>query len=99
MILTILTQLELGEVQYLHLHPQMNVTCSLNFHKVDSRLYQVLLVEFVLSNSFCNFCIQCACVPLQTPPMDLAARDHLVAGILNKCVFYIKERSFCSSPI
>ncbi|XP_057529039.1 ATP-dependent DNA helicase Q-like 5 isoform X2 [Amaranthus tricolor] len=51
-ILTILTQLELGEVQYLHLHPQMNVTCSLNFHK--------------------------------TPPMDLAARDHLVAGILNK---------------
>ncbi|CAO2829423.1 unnamed protein product [Amaranthus hypochondriacus] len=51
-IITILTQLELGEVQYLHLHPQMNVTCSLNFHK--------------------------------TPPMDLAARDHLVAGILNK---------------
>ncbi|XP_021746715.1 ATP-dependent DNA helicase Q-like 5 [Chenopodium quinoa] len=32
-ILTILTQLELGEVQYLLLLPQMNVTCSLNFHK------------------------------------------------------------------
>lgn len=32
-MLTILTRLELGEVQYLHLLPQMNVTCSLNFHK------------------------------------------------------------------
>lgn len=37
-ILTILTQLELGEVQYLRLLPQVNVTCSLNFHKVDSWL-------------------------------------------------------------
>ncbi|KAL2903583.1 ATP-dependent DNA helicase Q-like 5 [Bienertia sinuspersici] len=51
-ILTILTQLELGEVQYLLLLPQMNVTCSLNFHK--------------------------------TTPMELAARDPMIAGILNK---------------
>ncbi|XP_074317118.1 ATP-dependent DNA helicase Q-like 5 [Silene latifolia] len=35
-ILTILTQLELGEVQYLQLLPQLNVTCSLNFHKTPS---------------------------------------------------------------
>ncbi|KAK3040803.1 hypothetical protein RJ639_029147 [Escallonia herrerae] len=32
-MLTILTRLELGEVHYLHLLPQMNVTCSVNFHK------------------------------------------------------------------
>ncbi|KAL8150094.1 hypothetical protein V2J09_019902 [Rumex salicifolius] len=32
-MLTILTQLELDEVQYLSLLPQINVTCSLNFHK------------------------------------------------------------------
>ncbi|KAJ8439171.1 hypothetical protein Cgig2_027097 [Carnegiea gigantea] len=51
-ILTILTQLELGEVQYLHLLPQMNVTCSLNFHK--------------------------------TPPVELGARDSVVAGILKQ---------------
>ncbi|KAK9707092.1 hypothetical protein RND81_07G172100 [Saponaria officinalis] len=50
-ILTILTQLELGEVQYLHL-PQLKVTCSLNFHK--------------------------------TPSMELAAKDVVVAEILNK---------------
>ncbi|KAK3014217.1 hypothetical protein RJ639_008962 [Escallonia herrerae] len=32
-MLTILTRLELGEVHYLHLLPQMKVTCSVNFHK------------------------------------------------------------------
>ncbi|XP_024025735.1 ATP-dependent DNA helicase Q-like 5 [Morus notabilis] len=30
---TLLTQLELGEVQFLRLLPQINVTCSLSFHK------------------------------------------------------------------
>ncbi|KAK1403216.1 DNA helicase [Heracleum sosnowskyi] len=32
-MLTILTRLELGEVHYLHLLPEMNVTCCLNFYK------------------------------------------------------------------
>ncbi|XP_047957839.1 ATP-dependent DNA helicase Q-like 5 isoform X3 [Salvia hispanica] len=32
-ILTILTQLELGEVRYVKLLPQINVTCVLNFHQ------------------------------------------------------------------
>ncbi|KAK6930862.1 Helicase, C-terminal [Dillenia turbinata] len=32
-MLTLLTRLEIGEVQYLQLLPQMNVTCTLNFHK------------------------------------------------------------------
>ncbi|XP_057496147.1 ATP-dependent DNA helicase Q-like 5 [Actinidia eriantha] len=31
-ILTILTHLELGEVQYLHVLPQINATCAINFH-------------------------------------------------------------------
>lgn len=35
-MLTLLTQLELGEVQYLHLLPELNVTCILNFHNVGS---------------------------------------------------------------
>ncbi|KAL3835665.1 hypothetical protein ACJIZ3_010401 [Penstemon smallii] len=34
-ILTILTQLELGEVKYMHLLPQINVTCTLNFHQTS----------------------------------------------------------------
>ncbi|KAG2706735.1 hypothetical protein I3760_05G116400 [Carya illinoinensis] len=40
-MLTILTHLELGEVQYLRLLPQLNVTCTLNFHKTPP----VLLAE------------------------------------------------------
>ncbi|XP_039006754.1 ATP-dependent DNA helicase Q-like 5 [Hibiscus syriacus] len=34
-MLTLLTHLELGETQYLHLLPQLNVTCTLNFHKTS----------------------------------------------------------------
>lgn len=34
-MLTLLTHLELGAVQYLRLFPQINVTCTLNFHKVS----------------------------------------------------------------
>lgn len=37
-MLTILTHLELGEVQYLRLLPPLNVTCSLNFHKTTPGL-------------------------------------------------------------
>ncbi|XP_020246130.1 ATP-dependent DNA helicase Q-like 5 [Asparagus officinalis] len=37
-ILTILTQLELGDVQYIHLVPQVNVTCSVYFHKTPPAL-------------------------------------------------------------
>ncbi|KAK6922370.1 DEAD/DEAH box helicase domain [Dillenia turbinata] len=40
-MLTLLTQLEIGEVQYLRLLPQLNVTCTLNFHKTPP----VLLAE------------------------------------------------------
>lgn len=34
---TILTHLELGEVQYLRMLPQLNICCTLNFHKVGIR--------------------------------------------------------------
>ncbi|KAL5717723.1 DNA helicase [Ranunculus cassubicifolius] len=34
-ILTILTQLELGQVQYLRVLPQLSVTCTLYFHKTS----------------------------------------------------------------
>ncbi|CAM9002815.1 unnamed protein product [Rhodiola kirilowii] len=37
-ILTILTQLELGGVQYLQLLPQINATCTLNFHQTTPML-------------------------------------------------------------
>lgn len=35
-MLTVLTRLELGDVQYIHLLPQTNATCVLNFHKTPA---------------------------------------------------------------
>ncbi|KAK1574819.1 hypothetical protein Q3G72_000191 [Acer saccharum] len=35
---TLLTRMELGEVEYLHLLPQLNVNCTLNFHKTAPML-------------------------------------------------------------
>lgn len=37
-MLTILTQLELGDLQYLNLLPQIKVTCTLNFHQTSPAL-------------------------------------------------------------
>ncbi|KAF7839813.1 ATP-dependent DNA helicase Q-like 5 [Senna tora] len=37
-ILTLFTRLELGDVQYLQLLPQINATCNLNFHKTAPML-------------------------------------------------------------
>lgn len=39
-LLTILTQLEIGDQQYIRLLPQLSVTCTLYFHKVCHRLLQ-----------------------------------------------------------
>lgn len=52
-ILTILTQLELGEVQYLHLLPQTSVTCTLNFHQTSPALLAMkdAIVAAILKNS------------------------------------------------
>ncbi|KAM7268981.1 hypothetical protein ACFE04_024478 [Oxalis oulophora] len=50
---TILTQLELGEVQYLRLLPQLNVTCSINFHKTAPGLLadQDIVVAAIMKKS------------------------------------------------
>ncbi|XP_059316398.1 ATP-dependent DNA helicase Q-like 5 [Lycium ferocissimum] len=52
-ILTILTQLELGEVQYLHLLPQTSVTCTLNFHQTSPALLAMkdAVIATILKNS------------------------------------------------
>jgi hypothetical protein len=47
-MLTLLTHLELGEVQYLCLLPQMNVTCTLNFHNVGGKCVFDICLYFAL---------------------------------------------------
>ncbi|KAK1318096.1 ATP-dependent DNA helicase Q-like 5 [Acorus calamus] len=50
---TILTQLELGETQYVRLLPQLNVTCTLHFHKTAPGLLsdKDMLVAMILKKS------------------------------------------------
>lgn len=52
-LLTVLTQLEIGDQQYLHLLPQFSVTCTLYFHKTSPQLLadKDILVRSVLNKS------------------------------------------------
>ncbi|GJN27232.1 hypothetical protein PR202_gb15233 [Eleusine coracana subsp. coracana] len=52
-LLTVLTQLEIGGQQYLHLLPQFSVTCTLYFHKTSPQLLadKDVLVRSVLNKS------------------------------------------------
>ncbi|KAJ4839396.1 hypothetical protein Tsubulata_916850 [Turnera subulata] len=52
-MLTLLTQLELGEVQYLRLLPPTNVTCTLNFYKTSPALLadKDIVVSTILKKS------------------------------------------------
>ncbi|KAK7359409.1 hypothetical protein VNO77_01368 [Canavalia gladiata] len=52
-MLTLLTRLELGDVQYLQLLPQINVTCTLAFHKTSPPLLaqKVSAIAVILKRS------------------------------------------------
>ncbi|KAK7399982.1 hypothetical protein VNO78_11180 [Psophocarpus tetragonolobus] len=52
-LLTLLTHLELGDVQYLQLHPQINATCTLAFHKTPPLLLaqKVSAIAVILKRS------------------------------------------------
>ncbi|CAO2042764.1 unnamed protein product [Urochloa humidicola] len=52
-LLTVLTQLEIGGQQYLHLLPQFSVTCTLYFHKTSPQLLadKDVLIRSVLNKS------------------------------------------------
>ncbi|KQJ83245.1 ATP-dependent DNA helicase Q-like 5 isoform X3 [Brachypodium distachyon] len=52
-LLTVLTQLEIGDDQYLHLLPQFSVTCTLYFHKTSPQLLadKDMLLRSILNKS------------------------------------------------
>ncbi|CAM0904100.1 unnamed protein product [Alopecurus aequalis] len=52
-LLTVLTQLEIGDVQYLHLLPQFSITCTLYFHKTSPQLLadKDILLRSILNKS------------------------------------------------
>ncbi|KAK8928866.1 ATP-dependent DNA helicase Q-like 5 [Platanthera zijinensis] len=52
-LLTVLTLLEIGEVQYIQLQPHLNVTCTLYFHKTSPEVLSCkdVLVSAIISKS------------------------------------------------
>ncbi|CAI9093261.1 OLC1v1028725C2 [Oldenlandia corymbosa var. corymbosa] len=79
-MLTILTHLEIGDIQYLNLLPQLNVTCTVNFHQVCSFniVSQVHLFAIASATHLKEVLV------MQTSPGLLALNDTLIAAILRK---------------
>ncbi|KAL6547510.1 hypothetical protein OROMI_023231 [Orobanche minor] len=78
-ILTILTQLELGDVQYIHLLPQMNVTCTLHFHQTPppSLAARDTVVAKILKNYLLS--------------VEISHSDQLKGEI----TYELKDQAFC----
>lgn len=66
-MLTLLTHLELGEVQYLRLLPQINVTCTLSFHKVGG----ISVCTFLFTCKFCSVLAGTSAAPNRTINMHI----------------------------
>jgi hypothetical protein len=84
-MLTLLTHLELGEVQYLRLLPQLNVTCTLNFHKVLGKyVFYICLSLLPCYDTHFLMLKDCGIFIKQTTPVLLAEVNMVVAAILKK---------------
>ncbi|KAK6160373.1 hypothetical protein DH2020_003754 [Rehmannia glutinosa] len=100
-ILTILTQLELGEVQYIHLLPQMNVTCTLNFHQTSPPTIAArdIVVAEILKKSEMKdgqyiFNIPSVANSIRMLALDLS--NHLQSLKLKGEITYeLKDQAFC----
>ncbi|KAL0421529.1 UNVERIFIED_CONTAM: ATP-dependent DNA helicase Q-like 5 [Sesamum latifolium] len=100
-ILTILTQLELGEVQYIHLLPQINVTCTLNFHQTPPPLLAAkdTVVAAILKKSEMKdgqyvFHIPSVANSIKMQPIDMS--NHLQSLKLKGEITYeLKDQAFC----
>ncbi|XP_055810452.1 ATP-dependent DNA helicase Q-like 5 [Solanum dulcamara] len=100
-ILTILTQLELGEVQYLHLLPQTSVTCTLNFHQTSPALLAMkdAVVAAILKNSEIKdgqhiFDIPSVANSIGLQVVDLS--NHLqTLKIKGEVAYELKDQAYC----
>ncbi|KAJ8758834.1 hypothetical protein K2173_002613 [Erythroxylum novogranatense] len=104
-MLTLLTQLELGEVQYLRLLPQLNVTCSLNFYKTSPLLLaeKDIVVSAILKKSEAKqgqyvFDISVVANSLGITPLDLS--NHLQnLKLKGEITYEVKDPAFCYSIV
>ncbi|XP_026397509.1 ATP-dependent DNA helicase Q-like 5 [Papaver somniferum] len=100
-MLTILTYLEIGEVQYLRLLPQLNVTCSLYFHKTSPALLasKDIVVAAILKKSEIKQGAYVFDIPTVANSTGVTAIDlskHLQTLKLNGEVTYeVKDLALC----
>ncbi|KAH6797784.1 DEAD/DEAH box RNA helicase family protein [Perilla frutescens var. hirtella] len=100
-ILTILTQLELGEVRYIKLLPQTNVTCVLNFHKTSPPMLAAedVAVAAILKKSEMKdgqyvFNIPSVANSIRMQALQLS--NHLLSLKLKGEITYeLKDQAFC----
>lgn len=104
-LLTILTQLELGDVQYLHLLPQLNVTCTLYFHKTPPDLLSKkdILIATIMKKSeikqgYFVFDIPTVANTVGITPTDLLNKLKNLK-FMGEITYDLKDPAFCFTII
>ncbi|KAL3501051.1 hypothetical protein ACH5RR_035500 [Cinchona calisaya] len=100
-MLTILTQLELGEVQYLNLLPQIKVTCTLNFHQTSPALLAAkdIVIAAILKKSELKdgqylFDISSIANSIRVQAIDLS--NHLRSlKFKGEITYELKDQAYC----
>ncbi|CAH9120317.1 unnamed protein product [Cuscuta epithymum] len=100
-MLTILTQLELGNVKYLHLLPEVNVTCTLNFHQTSPAQLAAkdIVVAAVMKKSEIKdgqyvFDIPSVANSIGLQPADLS--NHLqTLKFKGEIAYELKDQAYC----
>ncbi|KAL8156970.1 hypothetical protein AgCh_001901 [Apium graveolens] len=100
-MLTILTRLELGEVRYLHLLPEMNITCCLNFYKTPPAVLasKDIFVAAIMKKSVTKdgqyvFDIPAVASSMRVPAMDLINQLQYLK-LKGEVTYELKDPAYC----
>uniref|UniRef100_A0A1J3EA21 DNA 3'-5' helicase n=2 Tax=Noccaea caerulescens TaxID=107243 RepID=A0A1J3EA21_NOCCA len=98
---TILTHLELGEVQYLRMLPQINVCCTLNFHKSSPNTLAArnIIVASILKKSHVKQGLHVFDIPAVASSIGVATTDVLaeiqILKMKGEVTYEMKDPAFC----
>ncbi|KAJ4894723.1 ATP-dependent DNA helicase Q-like 5 [Raphanus sativus] len=98
---TILTHLELGEVQYLRMLPQVNVCCTLNFHKSSPNILAArnIIVATILKKSHLKQGLYVFDIPTVASSTGVATTDVLAEiqtlKMKGEVTYETKDPAFC----
>jgi ATP-dependent DNA helicase Q4 len=98
---TILTHLELGEVQYLRMLPQLNICCTLNFHKSSPNTLAArsAIVAAILKKSHVKQGLHVFDIPAVASSICVATTDVLAEiqalKMKGEVTYELKDSAFC----